>query len=387
VTGTYGIFVSGKSHLTVLGGTFTSDGGDRTMFRCSTSGGSDILVSGWSYTGPSGGVSNFAIIGACTSITFENNTIDNIANGINQYEVSNNGPVIIRNNYIRDSVNNVTQSDIVNLGSTRNVLIEGNKFVQQAIAKTAGLHDDVLQTYAVGGSGQCPAGFTIRYNWVELNKTQSDSGDSSWSMFEAMCDGTSGFAVKFYSNVFDSGDNFFSGGNGYGCSTSTSSAHCYVYNNTMIRHNGPNGGVGGSGGASFYFSNNAGESDAGNTDGGDFNIGSGHYQQGAPYDHNWSYRLNGCDSSVSGPHGSCNTDPKFSDFAGHNYALQSSSPLVNAGDDTIGSEYNQGPCPGATWPNPTLCTRTAGHWDVGAYQSGGGDPPPDPPTGLNAQVN
>ena len=66
--------------------------------------------------------------------------------------------------------------------------------------------------------------------------------------------------------------------------------------------------------------------------------------------------------------------------------MQSTSPLISAGDSTIGSEYSQGITPGATWPNPVLSTRaTYGNWEVGAYVYV--EPGTQPPTHLEAPRN
>jgi hypothetical protein len=90
---------------------------------------------------------------------------------------------------------------------------------------------------------------------------------------------------------------------------------------------------------------------------------------GAPFDYNFFYNTTAPDTNDQGPHGSLTLDPSFTNFTGEDYSTQSSSPLVGAGDDTIGSAYDQGIAPGATWPNPKLVTRPAGAWDVGAFQS------------------
>ena len=379
------IMLNGKSYLTLLGGTFATDAGNHGLIRCYTAVAHDITVSGWTYTGPDGGTDLFFRVGYCgANLLIQNNHMDNVVSCVNSYEAATNGPVTILNNYCRTSINTVQQTDVINMGDTRNVLIQGNMLIQRSPGQNNnGQHNDVIQTYKGGGGGsQNPSGWTIRYNWVGLEmETPERTGDNSWMMMENL-DDSSGFACKVYGNVFYGGKLYFSGNNGWGCST-TSSATFYFYNNTAIRHLGPNGGVGCNAGSTAYMRNNAGQDDAGQS-GRDFGMSC---TAGATWDYNFWYLTQGCSGTDSGSHGSCSTDNLFTDFANDNFAPAVGSPLINGGDSTIGAEYNQGIAPGATWPNPTLVTRTAGAWDVGAYQSGtSAQNRPNPPTGLSAVV-
>jgi hypothetical protein len=76
--------------------------------------------------------------------------------------------------------------------------------------------------------------------------------------------------------------------------------------------------------------------------------------------------------TVIGPHGvivQSPTGPLFNNLAVDDFSLASGSPLIGAGDNTLGAPYNTGLVPGTTFPNPALASRT-GAWDIGAYVYG-----------------
>jgi IPT/TIG domain len=378
------IFLDGVSHVTLLGGAFATDsaGAGNILIQCFTVSASDVTISGWSYTGSAGGTDTFVIVGSCTSITIQNNTMDNVVSAVQQFQGANNGPVTILNNYFRTSINTATQTDVINMGDTRNVLIQGNMLIQRSPGDNgSGQHNDVIQTYQGGGSSnQTPSAWTVRYNWIGLEMTTVErTGDNSWMQLESFSN-ASGFGIKIYANIFEGGATDFSGNNGFGADSHGIASNCYVFNNTIIRKNGPDRTIGWvqsgtpSGSAILFMRNNTGMATSGQ-DSTDVDVGAWTAGTGG-WDYNFWYQFDGTVTAGStGSHGSSSTNPNFTNYNSGNYSLQSGSPLINAGDSTIGSEFNQGIAPGATWPNPALVTRTGSAWDVGAYQSSSGSTP------------
>ena len=212
------------------------------------------------------------------------------------------------------------------------------------------------------------------------------TGDNSWTMLENFSDSPAGFGIKIYSNIFLGEGTTFSGNNGLGAS---SPATYYVYNNTVIRKNGPDRTIGWINGGTLFMRNNIVMASTGQS-GTDVDVAA--MTPGtAGDDYNFWYQLAGTvTAGTTGPHGSNGISPQLVDYSNDNFALASGSPLIHAGDSTIGAEYNQGIALGATWPNPALVTRTAGAWDVGAYQSGGGssggNSAPNAPTSWSTMV-
>ncbi len=84
------------------------------------------------------------------------------------------------------------------------------------------------------------------------------------------------------------------------------------------------------------------------------------------FDYNFFYNFDAT-GTETGPNGST-ADPAFVDVASDDLSPKTGSPLIGAGDESIGGEYAQGLVPGTAFPDPALATRTA--WDVGAYVFG-----------------
>lgn len=374
-----GLRIKGRSYLTINGGTFgASSSGTLIDFGGSQS--HDVTINGWRYTGASGGTASFIWGNYCYNLTVSNNTVDNIALFVGGDSV-NDHDILIKNNYASSSINTATQSDIIRYGDAYNVTIEGNKLIQRTPGDNAsGRHNDAIQTYKSGASQSgYPYGWIIRYNWIEVNAT-SGTGDTSWLMLELMSDGGATPALKVYSNVFVGDPTDSNTNNGVCIDQQTTPFTVYFYNNTVIRQNGPDNTIRLLGPGTAYVRNNAGYDSSKNW-GTDL---SWSMTPGAQWDRNFFYQFSQCSSTYTGPHGSCSTDPKFSNYSNGDFSLQSSSPLANAGDSTIGSEYSQGIAPGSSWPNPTLVTRTTGNWGIGAFQSGVAPPSLNPPTDLTA---
>jgi hypothetical protein len=373
------ISLSNNSYLTLLGGSVVEGSDGNTIIKCayvSPGAGHDITISNFTFTGISGGSTTFFSVGSCTNVLISNNTLDNILSFVNEWQGKTHD-ITILNNSARTSQNVTQQSDVISMGDTINATIRGNKLINQSPgSQSNSRHNDIIQTFQSGASqNQIPSNWTIAYNWIEEDVTScaDTDGSNSWTMIE-----NTGGSNYLYGNVFYApGPCQF--GNGETLDSSQSSVIWYVYNNTYISPNGYPG-IWFQNSGHLYFRNNV------------FQLGnaSGTYLEfywtaGAAWDYNYFYGVPDCNSTVSGPHGSCSKNPLFSDYAAGVVSLQSSSPLISAGDSTIGSQFNQGIAAGATWPNPPLVTRGTNSWSVGAYQYGGSQTtgqPPNPPTSL-----
>jgi hypothetical protein len=183
------------------------------------------------------------------------------------------------------------------------------------------------------------------------------SGDVSFFMFQSMAGNP---ALKVYGNVFFGSATI--GNNGL-CVGRNLGGSYYCYNNTFVRHVNPNNMLRFAESGTLYAKNNVGLADP--------SIWI--------YDTNfinWTMPVGACDynfwygthvsSNWAGPHGSVTINPLFTNYAGHDFSLSSSSPLRGKGDRSIGAEYSLGIAPGATWPNPALISRSVS-WNVGAY--------------------
>jgi hypothetical protein len=371
------IQLNAKNYLNILGGTFgTSSSG--TLILTNGAVYHDVTFSGWTYVGAAGGTAAFLYGPYPQFIEISNNHLDNVS-GLGYSDTAQTHDILISGNYIRTSVNTSVQTDVVTFGDAYNVTIEKNMLINRSPGDNAsGQHNDVIQTFHSGSGGAAdPSGWTIRYNWIELAMANSRTGDNSWMQMEQLNDNKSGFACKIYANVFVGSGPGYSGNNGSGCSMSGNS-HTYYYNNTVVRKNGPDKDIGSGTGGTFLLKNNVLMAD--NSQSGTFFTFPG-VTVTADYNF-WSQNAG---STYTGSHGATYSNPLFVDYANNNFALQGSSPFINAGDSTIGAEYNQGIQPGATWPNPTLVTRTAGAWDAGAYQYNGSSRP-NPPGSLTTLV-
>src|SRR5207302_7950873 len=194
-------------------------------------------------------------------------------------------------------------------------------------------------------------------------------------------------AMRIYANVFVGETPSINGGNGISIHTGTNASDTYYfYNNTIYRHQQPYNAIRlgeGDGPGTLFWRNNIAAQDA--------SAGSQMTQvtstAGATWDYNFfSTNWDTCNSTFTGIHGGCLAIPAFANTSADNLALLVGSQLIGAGDSSIGSEFNQGIAPGATWPNPALVTRANGAWDVGAFQSGGQVSQVNPPTGLTVVV-
>lgn len=281
--------------------------------------------------------------------------------------------IMVKGNYFLTSTNQTVQTDVFSYGDGYNITIEGNKFINRAPGAISGRHNDVIQVYhsgANGGKNPSPYGLIIRYNWIETAGT-SGSGDMSWTMLESFNNGPNGeAALKIYGNVFVGNKNSVAN-NGLSCGGNIGGNY-YVYNNTFIAPGGRPGNtlaMGGSGGSNgvLYCVNNLGYDPIG---------GGGTYlnwtmKAGSPWNYNWFYQWNNPSVTYTGKNGASNTNPLLA----ANYAPLANSPLIGAGDSSLGAEYAQGIAPDAVWPNPRLMARGS-KWDIGAYQTSGAVVPP-----------
>jgi hypothetical protein len=378
------VSMSSVSFLTMLGGTLVEGSDGSTVIKCSYVSpgvGHDITISNFTFSGNAGGNSTFFSVGSCTNVLIQNNTVDNVISFVNEWQGKTHD-ITILNNYARTSVNITNQSDVISMGDTINVAIQGNKLINRSPgSQTNARHNDIIQTFQSGASqNQVPSNWTIAYNWIEEAVTDCahTDGSNSWTMIE----GTGG-TNYLYGNVFYSGNATCAFGNGETMDSNQASVVWYVYNNTYVSPHGYPGIWFQSNSGTLYFRNNAFQMANANGTYLEFT-----WKAGAAWDYNFLDGVPDCSSTVSGTHGSCSTNPLFVSYSGGDLSLQAGSPLINAGDSTIGNQFNQGIAAGATWPNPALVTRATGFWSVGAYQYGTTTTTlPSPPTQVTLVVH
>jgi hypothetical protein len=352
----------------------------------------DITMNGMTHTGVGGTTQvdglfdAFGSSASATFITISNNVCENCVYGYN--DSTRNHDILITGNYIATPPNTSGQTDVIAMGDAYNITIEKNILINRAPgSSTNSRHNDVIQTFRSGATPNAnPTNWVIRYNWIQRAENDGSGGNMSWMEMEQL---TGQPALQVYGNVFVGGIVSWNGGNGISIhNTISSSDRFYVYNNTFYVHANPLnplrlGEGDGSAQAVLFFRNNVMSSDG--------SI-SGDAPQvtmtaAATWNDNYFFNWGQCSSTVSGANGSCSANPLFTNTSSSDFSTQAGSPLQNAGDSTIGAAYNQGICPGAKWPNPTLCARSAGNWDVGAYQASSGSVSGlVPPTGLSALV-
>jgi hypothetical protein len=376
------IALNGKNFVNYNGGTFATDAVAVYLFNSNASVCHDITIQNWTFTGPPGSLDAFANITACSNVVIQNNTITNVENFVMANQNTTHD-VTILNNFCETSSNTTDQTDVIQIADAINVTIQGNKLVNQAPgSNTNGRHNDVIQSFKSGASQNAnPSNWTIRYNWIEVAQQDGSGGNMSWFELENFAGQP---ALKVYGNVFVGNNVSWAGGNGISIHSGTNSSDTYYfYNNTVYAKQSPLNPIRlgeGDGPGTLYFRNTAA--------GAENNQGiQATFSAGSTWDNNYFYNFNDCSSTYSGSHGSCSlTQAAFTSTSSNNFYPANGSVLINAGDSTIGSEFDQGIASGAIWPNPALVTRSSTSWDVGAYQSGNADPPPDPPTGLAAIV-
>ena len=362
------IKLNGQNHVNIYGGTFAPASGGILIWSGDIPA-DNVTISGWTYTGNTDSVSAFAVVPQVTNCVIENNWADNISNFVVAYR-STTHHLTVRNNYARTSTNTTAQVDILFIADADTVMIEGNQLIMRAPGNYVTSHNDVIQTFqSLAMPSAPPSNWTIRYNWVEMNVPSGD-GSVSWIMAEDLDQ-----SVKIYGNVFLGQDSNATLGVNF--DGTKSSVVVYFYNNTIIRKGyAPASGIRFLAPGTVHSRNNVVMSDMLNFD------MTWTMNEGSDWNRNFFYNVYGpaCSAQVTGANGSCGTNPQLRDFANNDFSLAATSPLIGAGDYTIGTEYNRGIAPAATWPNPALVERTTS-WDAGAfvYNANAPVPPPPPP--------
>lgn len=275
--------------------------------------------------------------------------------------------ITIRNGFFRtsnaDFGNN--QFDMIFSEGATNVTIEGSYLEMRAGGAGASAHDDVVQTWQKGGTnGGPPGNWTIRNNWIVMNSAATN--DRSWLMLESLT-GTN----DIYGNVF-LGIQGASEANGISACCNQSGVVFNIYDNTFVAKNG----------ASNNVLNLAGSGTA-NIRNNIFHLGgqtalTGDMAKNRSNNHWFGSSIPSC----SGGSGEvCGSDPMFTNYAGNDFSLRSTSTAKGTGTN-LGTKYGSGVAPGSAWPNPTLVPRS-GTWDKGAFQgSGGSSTLPSAPSNL-----
>jgi hypothetical protein len=353
-----------QNYLNVLGGQM-GPGNMFGMFNFNASAVHDILIANWGCTNTDGSTTTFIDGRYAYNLTVSNCWcwgnecfVYSATAGCHDWAIVN--------NYHMGSTNIVDQTDCYSLGDMHNIVIQGNFIENRAPGnQSAGRHNDCIQTFQGGESNNgVPSGFVIRYNWI-VQGEQSGDGSTSFTMMENLAQNGATDASDIYGNVFVFGAGTIFSGNGVTFDSCDSGAVVRFYNNTVINYASAGGGLPGGptrfqNSGNLYAENNLFEAASAE---------SGLVQwswtiQKSDYNIYYNYASPG--STYAGTHGLENSDPRFNNFAGGDYSLQSSSPAIGAGDNSVGATYNQGIAPGSTWPNPTLVTRS-GAWDVGAF--------------------
>lgn len=361
--------IGGEAYLTLVGGVIagTTTG---SLFPFSSTI-HDITITNWTYGTDTIDRAAQVLVSAAAvnyNVVIDSCSFSNASMLVNLYG-SPSHDITVRNTFFWQSLDISAQNDIIKLAGGYNVLVEGCKIVSRAPPDQSDppgdpRHNDIFQTWSGGQD------WVIRYNWIELcPPSGNEAGDSSFMMMEGM-DG----AIKIYGNVFIGGTR--SGiqcANGIDFNGNASGCTVYFYNNTVITKNGPRLTLRFESPGSAYVRNNIGTDSTSPLM--DNFIYNWSMTEAADWNYNWFYNCGGATATHTGANGGT-TDPVFSDYANNVFTLQSSSPCKASGND-LGSEYNQGIDEDATWPNPTLATRTS--WDVGAYvygTAGGGGTAP-----------
>jgi collagen type VII alpha len=363
------VTINNRSYLTLLGGT-TSPSSANDIFGMS--GCTGITIDSWTYLGTS--LSNYlnaGLIGTCTNTIISNCVLHNFAMG---FAGDNNNGFLIIGNDLLTNTNAGGQCDIIHLGSALNITIERNKIVQRAPGNPTTRHNDCIQTYTTGTAN--PNNWIVRYNWIENQQTTANSsGDCSWHIMQDMQDAGSLPALKIYGNVYVGSGN--ASNNGILCNRNGASGGTfYLYGNTfaITPNDSPVNTVrflNDAGPGTLYARNNAGQRAAQRGTDLEWDLTPG----GSGFDYNFWYNWFGSntepDSLFSGPHGFFSGSPPttspFNNFSGGDFSPATGSPLIGAGDITIGSEFQYGLQPGTTFPNPTVIQRAASAYDVGAF--------------------
>jgi hypothetical protein len=355
------LFISARSYLTVLGGMLgAAFDGLLISFDANPGGLShDITLDGFSYTGLANGIATFLSLNHVYNLLVSNCSADNVSIFIFGDSTLNHD-IDITGCFGQTSTDTTAQDDVIHLGDAANITIEKCKLVNRAPADLVLRHNDVIQTYMKTGenAGQ-PTNWVIRYNWIEMAQS-SGTGDCSWLMMQDM---NGQPALKVYANLFlGSGT---AGDNGILLSRDPGGDY-YLYNNTFIRHGNPNNPIRFLDNGTLYAENNLGFTDSPQNTA----FATWTMQEGDTWDYNFFSSGIYLPPGYTGPHGSSNLDPGFTNAPGNDFSLQANSPLRGRGDANMAEEYKFGIVPGTTWPNPALIRRASFDPDVGAYASG-----------------
>ena len=262
--------------------------------------------------------------------------------------------IIIRNNYFKNQCTSA-RGDVIGTEGSYNVLIEGN-YMENCATNDVN-HDDLIQTWAAGGnSALAPHDWTIRYNYFVMN-TPSEF-NKSFHMLEGLTG-----PVNIYGNVYD-GRRGGGSANGVNMNSNQSGMVANIYGNTVVQKSGgPNNLWNLKGSGQWNLRNNI-----------TYATGAGNTLTGDAVGTSRMTRQNNLWFGPGSP--SCVTteicqNPQFKNLTGNDFSLAAGSPALGKGT-TLGAPYTTAVLQGATWPNPTLATRPAGAWDMGAFINSGG---------------
>jgi hypothetical protein len=275
--------------------------------------------------------------------------------------IHHNSPVTdgltIRNSYLETTTGSTGfQTDVIGCeGGCQNVVIQGNYIAQQAADDTQ--HDDGVQTFCgnacPGTSGWVdPQNWTFRWNKFVINSTAANN--KSWHMVEATAGTNFDYGNLYYGKAGGSSVNPFQ---------NSGTGTWVIANDTFVCNTGLCGSaVFSTLTASQTVTNIVVQSLGGSVS--VANISAGPTLT-------FSLFKGGTGSFNVPTSGQCptgclrNIDPLFTNASRDDFSLGTGSPALGAGTN-LGSPYDVGPAPGATWPNPALLTRGSS-WDLGAF--------------------
>jgi hypothetical protein len=291
---------------------------------------------------------------------FGRNSADDVSGSNAIFITQYNGAILpsamlISRNYIRTTAADLgnSQHDIIATEGSSGVTVENNHLEMRVGGSGNYAHNDVIQSWQKGGtSGGPPSNWTIRNNRIIMNSAASN--DRSWLMLEHLA-GTN----HIYGNLF-LGIQGASGANGISVTNSAPGTLFHIYGNTMIAKNSASNNV--------FNLDGAGQAILRNNIIHTVNQTALYGNMQVSRDHNIWFGTN--IPSCSGRTGElCGIDPKFVDYSGNNFALQSGSPAIGVGV-ALGSPYDMAIAAGATWPGPAL-TQRIGNWSIGAFGASG----------------
>jgi hypothetical protein len=289
--------------------------------------GDHIIIDGWSEGNTTGGI---FIVAGSTNMT-------------------------VRNSYIQQTtVDQGAQFDVLSTEGVNGLILEGNYFINRSRGTCVSCHDDTVQTFCRSNNcaitANIPQNLTIRYNLFVMDTTVA--GDKSILQMESM-QGTN----YVYGNVFY-GIQGAGNANGMVHYSASGTITWHWYNNTTYVASGLENTIRFLNTGTLNFKNNITSSPAGT-------VYSSAMTTTRTFNNWFGSNAPGCTGT-----GEVCSNPLFTNQATGVLSLTGSSPGKGTGTviaNLGGQTFDVGVTHAATWPNPSLETRNASTWDMGAF--------------------